>query len=84
MRLLIHYTRLTITFLFVEPRFRYPFFSPLPHDSQAWESLLGSPVAGALGGLSPQMYDMPVIRTSDKNCIMQILSLEILRPWLKI
>ena len=36
-----------ITFLFVEPRFRYPFLSPLPHDSQAWESLLGSPVAGA-------------------------------------
>ena len=61
LRLLIHYIRLTITFLFVEPRFRYPFFSPLSHDSQAWESLVGSPVAGALGGLSPQMYDMPVI-----------------------
>ena len=43
------------------PRFRYPFLSPLPHDSQAWESLLGSPVAGAHGGLSPQMYDMPVV-----------------------
>ncbi|MBW7802780.1 hypothetical protein, partial [Streptococcus thermophilus] len=41
--------------------FRYPFLSPLPHDSQAWESLLGSPVAGAHGGLSPQMYDMPVV-----------------------
>ena len=25
---------------------------------------MGSPVAGALGGLSPQMYDMPVIRSS--------------------
>ena len=66
LRLLIHYIRLTITFLFVEPRFRYPFFSPLPRDSQAWESLVGSPVAGALGGLSPQMYDMPVIRK--KTC----------------
>lgn len=65
LRLLIHYIRLTITFLFVEPRFRYPFFSPLPRDSQAWESLVGSPVAGALGGLSPQMYDMPVIRKSN-------------------
>ena len=65
LRLLIHYIRLTITFLFVEPRFRYPFFSPLSHDSQAWESLVGSPVAGALGGLSPQMYDMPVIRKSN-------------------
>ena len=60
-RLLIRYIRLTITFLFVEPRFRYPFLSPLPHDSQAWESLLGSPVAGAHGGLTPQMHDMPVV-----------------------
>ncbi|WP_206597803.1 hypothetical protein, partial [Streptococcus pneumoniae] len=50
-----------ITFLFVEPRFRYPFLSLLPHDSQAWESLLGSPVAGAHGGLTPQIYDMPVV-----------------------
>ena len=58
---LIRYIRLTITFLFVEPRFRYPFLSPLPHDSQAWESLLGSPVVGAHGGLTPQMHDMPVV-----------------------
>ncbi|WP_420092961.1 hypothetical protein, partial [Streptococcus hyovaginalis] len=36
-------------------------FNPLPHDSQAWKSLLGSPVAGVHGGLSPQMYDMPVV-----------------------
>ncbi|WP_218925439.1 hypothetical protein, partial [Streptococcus danieliae] len=42
-------------------RFRYPFLSPLPHDSQAWESLLGSPVAGAHRGLAPQIYDMPVV-----------------------
>ncbi|WP_209304481.1 MULTISPECIES: hypothetical protein, partial [unclassified Streptococcus] len=41
--------------------FRYPFLSPLPHDSQAWDSLLGSPVAGAHRGLTPQMYDMPVV-----------------------
>ncbi|WP_219350116.1 hypothetical protein, partial [Streptococcus pneumoniae] len=59
--LLIRYIRLTITFLFVEPRFRYPFLSLLPHDSQAWESLLGSPVAGAHRGLTPQIYDMPVV-----------------------
>ncbi|WP_271206959.1 hypothetical protein, partial [Streptococcus pneumoniae] len=32
-----------------------------PHDSQAWESLLGSPVAGAHRGLTPQIYDMPVV-----------------------
>ncbi|WP_219338030.1 hypothetical protein, partial [Streptococcus pneumoniae] len=30
-------------------------------DSQAWESLLGSPVAGAHRGLTPQIYDMPVV-----------------------
>ena len=57
----------TSTFLFVEPRFRYPFLSPLPHDSQAWESLLGSPVAGAHGGLTPQMYDMPVVRQKNEH-----------------
>ncbi|VJQ47728.1 Uncharacterised protein [Streptococcus pneumoniae] len=33
----------------------------LGHDSQAWESLLGSPVAGAHRGLTPQIYDMPVV-----------------------
>ncbi|WP_224758397.1 hypothetical protein, partial [Streptococcus pneumoniae] len=26
-----------------------------------WESLLGSPVAGAHRGLTPQIYDMPVV-----------------------
>ncbi|MGQ7354742.1 hypothetical protein ACTGXY_07910, partial [Streptococcus suis] len=44
---------------------RYPFLSPLPHDSQAWESLWGSPVAGVHGGLSPQMYDMPVVHNNE-------------------
>ncbi|MBO3756156.1 hypothetical protein J5O02_03585, partial [Streptococcus suis] len=48
-----------------------PFLSPLPHDSQAWESLWGSPVAGVHGGLSPQMYDMPVVHT--KGLAMQVL-----------
>ncbi|HGQ0171033.1 TPA: hypothetical protein ACLX2J_001829, partial [Streptococcus pneumoniae] len=33
----------------------------LPHDSQAWESLLGAPVAGTHRGLTPQIYDMPVV-----------------------
>ena len=42
----------TSTFLFVELRFRYLFLSPLPHDSQTWKSLLGSPVAGAHRGLA--------------------------------
>ncbi|HGQ1716414.1 TPA: hypothetical protein ACL9H0_001997, partial [Streptococcus pneumoniae] len=36
-------------------------FNPLPHDSQAWESLLGAPVAGTHRGLTPQIYDMPVV-----------------------
>ncbi|MGQ7395415.1 hypothetical protein ACTGYH_06430, partial [Streptococcus suis] len=47
--------------------FRYPFLSPLPHDSQAWESLWGSPVAGVHGGLSPQMYDMPVVHSKNTD-----------------
>ena len=54
--------QLSMLFLFVEPRFRYPFLSPLPHDSQDWESLLGSPLAGAQRGLTPQIYDMPVVQ----------------------
>ncbi|RRB03357.1 hypothetical protein D5F93_06405, partial [Streptococcus agalactiae] len=72
---LIRYIRLHITFLFVEPRFRYPFLSPLPHDSQAWESLLGSPVAGAHRGLAPQMYDMPVVRQKMDKYIIHLVVL---------
>ncbi|MHB9781538.1 hypothetical protein ACXM1Q_002150, partial [Streptococcus sp. 10F2] len=49
---------------------RYPFLSPLPHDSQAWESLLGSPVAGAHRGLTPQMYDMPVVLKSEPESLL--------------
>ncbi|MHB9782800.1 hypothetical protein ACXM1Q_008775, partial [Streptococcus sp. 10F2] len=49
-----------------------PFLSPLPHDSQAWESLLGSPVAGAHRGLTPQMYDMPVVL--EKPCFLEYTS----------
>ncbi|MDG4519490.1 hypothetical protein NOL02_10295, partial [Streptococcus suis] len=41
--------------------------SPLPHDSQAWESLWGSPVAGVHRGLSPQMYDMPVVHSKSQS-----------------
>ncbi len=54
--------QLSMLFLFVEPRFRYPFLSPLPHDSQDWESLLGSPVASAHGELTPQRLSMPVVQ----------------------
>ena len=52
--------RLGIKFLFVRLRFRYPFFSPIPHDIN-----LGSRfrVRRQLrpGGLSPQTDGMPVI-----------------------
>ena len=48
-------------FLFVEPRFRYPFLPLLSHDNQTLESLFGSPVAGAHGGLTPQMNIMTVV-----------------------
>ena len=53
--------RLGIKFLFVGLRFRYPFFSPAPHDIN-----LGSrfKVRRQLrpGGLSPQTDGMPVIQ----------------------
>ena len=53
--------RLGIKFLFVRLRFRYPFFSPIPHDIN-----LGSRfrVRRQLrpGGLSPQTDGMPVIQ----------------------
>ncbi|MGQ7396612.1 hypothetical protein ACTGYH_13000, partial [Streptococcus suis] len=60
-----------------------PFLSPLPHDSQAWESLWGSPVAGVHGGLSPQMYDMPVVHTK-KGSIISVVgktTMEIMEPF---
>ena len=56
---LIHPIRLIIAFLFVEPRFRYPFLSPLPHDSQAWESLTGLPIASALWDFHPRCTTCP-------------------------
>ncbi|MGQ7396602.1 hypothetical protein ACTGYH_12950, partial [Streptococcus suis] len=62
---------------------RYPFLSPLPHDSQAWESLWGSPVAGVHGGLSPQMYDMPVVHKNRGSIISVVgkTTMEIMEPF---
>ena len=37
-------------------------FNPLSHDSQAWESNCVLLSAGAHGGLTPQMYNMPVVQ----------------------
>ena len=59
---------LGIKFLFVRLRFRYPFFSPIPHDIN-----LGSRfrVRRQLrpGGLSPQTDGMPVIhKKREKPC----------------
>ena len=53
--------QLTMLFLFVEPRFRYPFLALLAHDNQTLESLFDSLVASAHGGLTPQMNVMPVV-----------------------
>ena len=53
--------QLSLLFLFVEPRFRYPFLPLLAHDNQTLESLFGSPVAETHGGLTPQMNVMPVV-----------------------
>ncbi|MBR0419659.1 MAG: hypothetical protein IJI66_10865, partial [Erysipelotrichaceae bacterium] len=42
-----------------EPQFRYPFFYPLPHGSQAWESLSDSPVTGAPWDFHPRCMTCP-------------------------
>ena len=53
--------QLAMLFLFVEPRFRYPFLALLAHDNQTLESLFDSLVASAHGGSTPQMNVMPVV-----------------------
>ena len=53
--------QLAMLFLFVEPRFRYPFLALLAHDNQTLESLFDSRVAGAHGGPIPQMNIMPIV-----------------------
>ena len=62
--------RLGIKFLFVRLRFRYPFFSPIPHDTN-----LGSRfrVRRQLrpGGLSPQTDGMPVILKKAKTPVFR-------------
>ena len=57
---LIRHTSLGIRFLFVRLRFRYPFFSPTPHDINLGNRFK---VRRQLrpGGLSPQTDGMPVI-----------------------
>ena len=58
---LIHLIRLTIRFLFVEPRFRYCFFSPVPHDTNLASRFK---VRRQLrpSGLPPEVRGMPVIQ----------------------
>ena len=53
--------QLAMLFLFVEPRFRYPFLALLAHDNQTLESLFSSLVASAHGGPIPQMNIMPIV-----------------------
>ena len=53
--------QLAMLFLFLEPRFRYPFLALLAHDNQTLESLFDSRVADAHGGLTPQMNIMPIV-----------------------
>ena len=45
---LIRRMRLYIKFLFVRLRFRYPFFSPVPHGYKPWESLWGCSATSSL------------------------------------
>ena len=78
---LIHPIRLIIAFLFVEPRFRYPFLSPLPHDSQAWESLTGSPIASALWDFHPRCTTCPSYSKKKKTKYNLIFLNTILLLW---
>ena len=57
---LVRSIRLSIRFLFIRPRIRYCFFSP---EGAPWNLQVAMGFVGnyAPGGLSPQMYDMPVI-----------------------
>ena len=57
---LIRLIRLTIRFLSVEPRFRYYFFSPTPHDVNLASRYRVRWQLRPLG-LSPKVRDMPVI-----------------------
>ena len=61
--------RLGIKFLFVRLRFRYPFFSPTPHDINLGNRFK---VRRQLrpGGLSPQTDGMPVIQKNDPIATM--------------
>ena len=61
---LVRLIRLSIRFLFVRPRIRYCFFSPKGHPLKL-ASPMGFVGNYAPGGLSPQMYDMPVIQKKD-------------------
>ena len=57
---LIRLLRLVIGFLFVGPRFRYGFFSPVPHGTKLASRYRVRWQLRPLG-LSPKVRDMPVI-----------------------
>jgi hypothetical protein len=63
---LIRLIRLTIRFLSVEPRFRYCFFSPAPHDANLASRYQVRRQLRPLG-LSPKVRDMPVIRLKERG-----------------
>ena len=63
---LIRLIRLTIRFLFVEPRFRYCFFSPTPHDVNLASRYRVRWQLRPLG-LSPKVRDMPVILLNGRS-----------------
>ena len=68
--------RLGIKFLFVRLRFRYPFFSPTPHDINLGNRFK---VRRQLrpGGLSPQTDGMPVIPINKNHAKMTWFSLRL-------
>ena len=80
---LVRLIRLHIRFLFVRPRVRYCFFSPKCHHLKL-QVAIGFVDNYAPSGLSPQMYDIPVIHKSvlvkiliDKNAFQSLLHLEV-------
>ena len=58
---LVRLMRLSIGFLSVRPRFRYPFFSPIPHDMNLGSRYRVRRQLRPLG-LSPKLRNMPVIQ----------------------
>ena len=68
---LIRLIRLTIRFLSVEPRFRYCFFSPTPHDVNLGSRYGGSSATTPLVDFHPRFGACPSYRKKSPRIIIQ-------------